>query len=324
MLGFRDLVRRSRQQTTRCKCTESGRFDCTLIVIARDEAPYIAEWLAFHRAVGFSRILVFDHASMDDTPAVVARAAAADPAISLHATPTLLGASPQIAAYTAGMGLVRTPWVAFLDVDEFLVPWRDGSLSDYLARVPEDVSAVHINWRSFGSSGLAGPGYGFVTEAFTRCAPPDWAYQTHYKTLARSAHVRAVQVHEVLLTAGRRTLSDFTDVPADATGMADRIVYDGIQLNHYQCKTWVEFVARMHLPSAGNPRGPRADDLALRYNLLDRNEIEDRSTSLFREAMRVRWAALSGSRRPIRAQAAAARVLSRLIGRGFDAPNLAA
>ncbi|SDN52990.1 Glycosyl transferase family 2 [Methylobacterium phyllostachyos] len=304
--------------------TESSRFDCTLIVIARDEAPYIIEWLAFHRAVGFSRILVFDHGSTDDTPVLVARAAAADPAISLHAIPILLEASPQIAAYTAGMALVRTPWVAFLDVDEFLVPWRDGSLSNYLARVPEDVSAVHINWRSFGSSGLATPGYAFVTEAFTRCAPPDWAYQTHYKTLARSEHVHAVQVHEVILTAGRRTLSDFTDVAADATGMADRIAYDGIQLNHYQCKTRVEFMARMHLPSAGNPRGPRLNDMALRYSLLDRNEVEDRSASLFHAAMRERWTVLSRPRGPLRARAAAARVWSRLIGRGFDATNLAA
>ncbi|MGU3541810.1 glycosyltransferase family 2 protein [Methylobacterium sp. A52T] len=301
----------------------ASRFDCTLIAIARDEAFYIAEWLAFHRAVGFSRILVFDHGSTDDTPAIVARAAAADPAISLHAVAALDGASPQIAAYTAGMALVATPWVAFLDIDEFLVPWQDGALPRYLARVPDDVSAVHVNWRSFGSSGVTAPGYGFVTEAFQRCAPSDWAYQAHYKTLARSEHVRGVQVHEVVLAAGRRTLSDFTDVAAGTTGMADRIAYGGIQLNHYQCKTWGEFSARMRLPSAGSPRGPRLDDLALRFDLLDRNEIEDRSASLFSRTMRARWAVLATGRAP-RARAAAARVWSRLADRGLLAPDFAA
>jgi hypothetical protein len=284
------------------------RCACTLIAIARDEAPYIAEWLAFHRTVGLSRILVFDHESVDDTAAVVARAAAADPAISLHTVvPAEPGMSPQIAAYAAGLALVRTPWVAFLDIDEFLVPWRDRSLPRYLARVPEDVSAVHVNWRSFGSSGLTAPGYDFVTEAFTRCAPPDWAYQAHYKTLARAAHVRGVQVHEPVLTAGRRTLSDFTDVAADATGTAERIVYDGIQLNHYQCKTRREFAARMRLPSAGNPRGHQLDDVTLRFSLLDRNEVEDRSASLFLQGMRDRWARLTTPPSLTRAEATGAR-----------------
>ncbi|MGE8131230.1 glycosyltransferase family 2 protein [Methylobacterium sp. NPDC080182] len=302
----------------------ASRFDCTLIAIARDEGPYIAEWLAFHRAVGFSRILVFDHASADETPAIIARAAAADPAISLHTVAAPDGVAPQIAAYTAGMALVSTPWVAFLDIDEFLVPWQDGSLPDYLARVPDDVSAVHVNWRSFGSSGLIAPAYGFVTEAFRRCAPSDWVYQTHYKTLARSEHVRGVQVHEVVLASGRRTLSDFTDVATDTTGMADRTAYGGIQLNHYQCKTWGEFSARMRLPSAGSPRGPRLDDLALRFSLLDRNEIEDLSASQFSQAMRARWAVLTTGRAPPRAQAAAARVWNRLAARDFLAPEFAA
>jgi hypothetical protein len=294
------------------KLIEARRSGCTLIAIARDEAPYIAEWLAFHRAVGFSRILVFDHGSIDATPLIVARAAAVDPAISLHGMPPTASVAPQIAAYNQGMALVDTPWVAFLDIDEFLTPWRDGSLPRYLARIPEDVSAVHINWRSFGSSGLITSDYGFVTEAFIRCAPSDWAYQTHYKTIARSEYVRRVQVHEVLVRAGRRTLSDFTDVAAEAIGRADRIAYDGIQLNHYQCKTWGEFAARMRLPSAGNPQGPRLGDLALRFSLLDRNEVEDRSALLFQRAVRERWAALTASRHPPRAQGARARIWSRL------------
>lgn len=294
------------------KRIEARRTGCTLIAIARDEAPYIAEWLAFHREVGFSRILVFDHGSIDETPSIVARAAAVDSAISLQVMPPTAGVSPQIAAYNQGLALVDTPWVAFLDIDEFLMPWQDGSLHGYLARVPDDVSAVHINWRSFGSSGLISPDYGFVTEAFVRCAPSDWAYQTHYKTLARSEHVRSVQVHEVVVRAGRRTLSDFTDVAADAIGRADRIAYGGIQLNHYQCKTWVEFAARMRLPSAGNPQGPRLADLVLRFNLLDRNEVQDRSALLFQRAVRERWTALTASRHPPRAQAARAGVWSRI------------
>ncbi|MGH1590614.1 glycosyltransferase family 2 protein [Methylobacterium phyllosphaerae] len=246
------------------------------MAVARDEAPYISEWLAFHLAVGFSRILVFDHGSTDETAALVGRAARHDRAISLHRVPDDHGGSPQIAAYAAALPLVTTPWVAFFDIDEFLVPWRDRSVSAYLTRVPPDVSAVHINWRSFGSSGRIRSDYGLVTEAFVRCAEPDWLYQAHYKTLARTAQIRQVNIHEVDTISGRRTLSDFTDVTFGTIGSADRVVYDGIQLNHYQAKTRAEFDARMRLPRADAPDVTRMNDRDLRWMLLDRNETEDR------------------------------------------------
>ena len=262
------------------------RNDCTLVAVARDEGAYIAEWLAFHLAVGFNRILVFDHGSIDDTTAIVRRAAERTPAVSLHAVPDEHGGSPQIAAYAAALPHVTTPWVAFFDIDEFLVPWRDGSVQAYLARVPDDVSAVHVNWRSFGSSGQTEPGYALVTEAFVRCAEADWQYQAHYKTLARTAQIRHVNIHELDTRAGRRTLSDFTDVAPGTIGSADRIAYDGIQLNHYQAKTRREFDRRMRLPRADAPDVSRMDDRDLRWRLLDRNEVEDRAIGRFQPALR--------------------------------------
>lgn len=277
----------------RLRALPGRRHACTLVAIARDEAPYVAEWLAHHLAVGFARILVFDHGSRDDTAAIVARAARRAPGVSLHPVPAETLGTPQLAAYAAGLALARTPWVAFLDVDEFLVPWRDGSVPAYLAHVPDDVSAVHVNWRSFGSSGRAGPGYGLVAQAFLRCAEHDWAYQGHYKTLARRAHVCAVNIHEVSLSAGRRTLSDLTDVPPDAIGSAGRIAYGGIQINHYQAKTRPEFDARMRLPRADAPDVARDADRDLRFALLDRNEVEDRAALAFRVAT-AKWLARIG------------------------------
>lgn len=266
-----------------------SQYDCTLVAVARDEAPYIAEWMAFHLAVGFTRILVFDHGSTDATAAIVSRAARRERAISLHRVPAEHGGSPQIAAYAAALPLVTTPWVAFFDIDEFLVPWRDGSVPAYLARVPADISAVHVNWRSFGSSGLSRMDYGLVIEAFVRCAEPDWLYQAHYKTLARTAQIRQVNIHEVDTVSGRRTLSDFTDVASGTIGSTDRVIYDGIQLNHYQAKTRAEFDARMRLPRADAPNVTRMDDRDLRWMLLDRNETEDRAIAQFLPALRAHF-----------------------------------
>lgn len=269
------------------------RHACTLVAVARDERPYIAEWLAFHLAIGFERILVFDHGSTDGTGAIVRRAAMRVPAVSLHAVPEEHGGSPQIAAYATALPFVTTPWVAFFDIDEFLVPWRDGSIQAYLARVPDDVAAVHVNWRSFGSSGHTEPDYDLVTETFVRCAEPDWQYQAHYKTLARTAQIRHVNIHEVETRSGRRTLSNFTDVAPGTIGSADRIAYDGIQLNHYQAKTRSEFDLRMRLPRADAPDVSRIADRDLRWQLLDRNEMEDRSIGQFQQMLRAKLAQIT-------------------------------
>jgi hypothetical protein len=269
------------------KILGASPHDCTLVAVARDEGPYIAEWMAFHLAVGFTQILVFDHDSTDDTASVVRRAARHEPAITLHQVPKEHGGSPQIAAYTAALPLVTKPWVAFFDVDEFLVPWRDGSIAAYLARVPNDVAAVHINWRSFGSSGMSDPNYGLVTSAFLKCAEPDWLYQAHYKTITRVKLIHKVNIHEAATVSGRRTLSDFSDVDQGTTGSADRISYAGIQLNHYQSKTRGEFEQRMRLPRADAPDVTRMDDRELRWLLLDRNEVEDRVIEKFQAALKL-------------------------------------
>ena len=122
-----------------------------------------------------------------------------------------------------------------------------------------------------------------------RCAEPDWLYLAQYKTLARTAQIRQVNIHEVDTVSGRRTLSDFTDVASGTIGSTDRVIYDGIQLNHYQAKTRTEFDARMRLPRADAPNVTRMDDRDLRWMLLDRNETEDRAIAQFLPALRAHF-----------------------------------
>ncbi|MFG1358490.1 glycosyltransferase family 2 protein [Xanthobacter pseudotagetidis] len=38
-----------------------------ICAIVRDEAPYVLEWVAHHRALGFDHIFVFDNESRDGT-----------------------------------------------------------------------------------------------------------------------------------------------------------------------------------------------------------------------------------------------------------------
>ncbi|WP_336487743.1 glycosyltransferase family 2 protein [Methylobacterium nigriterrae] len=268
----------------------------TLVGIAKNEGRYIAEWLAFHRAVGFGPILVYDNDSTDGTAATVTEIARRDPGIKLTAWPTG-DISPQVSAYNDSLRRVGTPWVTFLDIDEFMVPFAHGSIQGFLETVPEDVASVHVNWRCFGSGGRASDAYGLVTRAFTRGAEVSWDNHKHFKTLARTELATEVLVHDVRTRGGRRVLSDFTPLIGSSAGAADRVAHAGIQINHYQSKTYPEFRRRMANGNADAPAGHEArprDDSAERFAALDRNEVEDRRIRRFDRALDASLRRLTG------------------------------
>ena len=258
----------------------------TLVAIAKNEDTYIPEWIAHHLAVGFSKIIVYDDGSTDNTLEVLKHIARMCDAVSVKEVGSVgINESPQTKSYNDAVQDIKTDWTMFLDIDEFLVPYRDYSIGAYLMRAPSDVSSVHVNWRGFGSSGLTTKNYDLVVEAFTRCAPPNWSNHYHFKSVARTAFIEKVYIHNVDTKSGRRVLSDFGDFETLNNGISNRIVYEGIQINHYQCKTYEEFRARMEQGDANyhsTHEFKRRDGSYRRFLELDRNEEEDYAASVFK------------------------------------------
>ena len=264
----------------------SAPGSATLVAIAKNESRYILEWLAHHLAVGFSKIIVYDDASTDGTLAILRNVSRVMPVISIRTTAAVdLHASPQTTSYNHALKGIDTEWTMFLDIDEFLVPFRDYSIGAFLMRAPKDVSSIHFNWRSFGSNGRTDANYVLVVEAFTRCAPERWSNHHHFKSIARTALIEKVHIHNVDMIAGRRVLSDLNEFETSSNGMSDRIVYDGIQINHYQSKTYEEFRVRMGNGDANyhlnHPLRLR-DTSYERFLQIDRNEEENFEVFVFR------------------------------------------
>ena len=259
------------------------------MAIAKNEGPYILEWIAYHLAIGFSQIVIYDNESTDDTADLLIRvtrrvekvASVFWPSGRLH-----INDSPQTTAYNHAVASLWSDWVMFLDIDEFLVPFGDGSVQHFLARVPSEVGSVHVNWRGFGSSGVTTSDYGLVTTTFKRCAPAHWGNNSHFKSLGRTDLVKEVFIHNIVTTAGTRVLSDLQDFETYGNGMSNRIVHDAIQINHYQCKTYEEFRRRMNRGDANyHPSHylkPR-DDSLVRFGHLDENACEDSSIAMFHD-----------------------------------------
>ncbi|MBD8907157.1 glycosyltransferase family 2 protein [Methylorubrum zatmanii] len=264
----------------------------TLVAIARNEGAYLVEWLAFHLAIGFDRIIVYDNESTDDTRTLFKALGPRDLRLRRVPWPSPPGDSAQVLAYHHALVSLATPWVMYLDLDEFLVPFGYRDMASLIGALPADVASLHINWRGFGSSGHQGPGYGLVTRAFSHCAPLNWSNHYHFKTLARAKGITAVRIHDIRHNHGRRILSDGQTFSDTSEGTSDRIVYEGVQINHYQCKTLPEFQARMRRGDANYPNGHpgRIRDGSLeRFMVLDRNEMEDRAIRAFDTAFEAEY-----------------------------------
>jgi hypothetical protein len=200
--------------------------------------------------------------------------------------PSIGKKSPHREAYNDSLKqLGEFEWVTFVDIDEFIVPWGYANINEYLALVPPDVGSVAMNWRIFGSSGVDDANYRSVLRTFTRASDPRHGYQRHFKTVSRLADIKEVHVHDVDLLRGRLSYSDFSELQPSKRGTAEYPKYSGIQVNHYQCKTFAEFKKRMSLGNPNHPPGEgntsRLKDLEIRFKALDQNIVVDSKINKF-------------------------------------------
>ncbi|MEL6679448.1 MAG: glycosyltransferase family 2 protein, partial [Pseudomonadota bacterium] len=160
-----------------------------VVTTLRNEGPYILEWLAHYRALGFSDVLAFSNDCDDGTDAMLDRLAEMGALTHIR---TQRGArSVQWEALAEGSEHPVTraaDWILVVDIDEFLtIRAGSGRLADLLA---VQADGYVLGWRLFGSSGRVGFDPGPVLEQFTRAAPEDLTWPLRailYKCLYRNS-----------------------------------------------------------------------------------------------------------------------------------------
>lgn len=161
------------------------------VLLVRNEAAFLLEWLAHHQAVGFTDFLVLSNECEDGTDALLDRLDELG-----HLTHL-----PNPAPHEGGIqfaGLKRADkhplvaaadWILPLDVDEFVnIHVGEHTLSALLDALPE-ATAIPLTWRLFGNDDVVEYQDQPITEQFTRAAPRllDWPWRgAMFKTLYRN------------------------------------------------------------------------------------------------------------------------------------------
>lgn len=226
-----------------------------IVIIVRNEAAYLEEWLCYHLALGVDHVFLYDNGSTDDTAAVL------EPYVN-HGLLTLLHwplPGGQADAYNHALRFFgpSVDWLAFIDVDEFLVPLVDDDLPRLLDRF-DDAADIRVPRREFGFSGHRTRPDGLVIEAYTGIADVfgrDPARGPRVKTIARSREMAAIGIHTSTVAdapAAGRDLGDAGDASRETPGRrtARQDVVGLAQLNHYYTRSFEEFEAKRYRGSA--------------------------------------------------------------------------
>ncbi|GGB88225.1 hypothetical protein GCM10011363_01020 [Marivita lacus] len=179
----------------------------TLFSSLKNEGPFIVEWVAYHRVIGFDRIVIASNDCQDRSDGVLA---ALDREGLIEHRPNILYGklSPQMQAEAKARrdGVFRNgDYVMWLDLDEFLVPpERMPSVSDLVRALhARGGTSISINWRIMGDSGFAGLPNGFVLDKFTGTSKRFFRLSSPVKTLFRySDAVEQLHLHRPIWIQG--------------------------------------------------------------------------------------------------------------------------
>ncbi|MEM6888922.1 MAG: glycosyltransferase family 2 protein [Pseudomonadota bacterium] len=145
-----------------------------IISTMRDEGPYILEWLAFHRAIGFTDFLIYSNDCRDGTDLLLDRLDAKGSVT--HVRTDVLRRGPQKSAYKAAKQhplYEQADWVMASDVDEFLnIKVGEGRVEDLLTLYP-NADAIPVCWRMFSNNGHERFIDGHTIETLTDAEAPD-------------------------------------------------------------------------------------------------------------------------------------------------------
>ena len=160
-----------------------------ICAIFKNEAPYLREWVQFHRLQGFERFHLYNNESTDDWMPELWDLISSG-FVTIHDWP---GKAQQIPAYKDFIGKSKNQykynWVAFIDIDEFLY-CRSGRPVAQLLNDYNQYAAIEAGWICFGTSGHKTKPEGLVIDNYTMRAELSFEENTkHVKSVVRPVRV---------------------------------------------------------------------------------------------------------------------------------------
>lgn len=276
---------------------KSERRKVILFTQVKNEAPYVREWVFYHKMLGFTDIFILDNDSTDETPAILRRLESNGDVHHIVWPRVDENERPQLVAFElfqkANLEAQPLGWVLFSDVDEFLSLRRHKDVFDLISEYGE-YDAVALNWRIFGSSGYTTRPSGLVISSYLQRAYDSFPANRHVKTFVNLRKLRKFlgNSHYVSVEdASKYVFPDKTIFPMGFDFKAEAVTRPGNYadnlniacINHYLVKSkedWEQKMARGRVSAAKNSVSPIDDRY---FKIHDQNAVRDEYLASFCE-----------------------------------------
>lgn len=272
------------------------------ILGVKNEGAFLIEWLAHHRACGFTDFLVYSNDCSDGTDLMLDRLQTLGHLTHIRNDPPSSEGPQWSMLKSADKHPLRlaTDWIMVLDIDEFVnIHIGAHQISDVIAAAPQ-ATAFALTWRLFGNAGQIEMQDAPITATFTRAAPVTlgWPWRAQmFKTLFKNdGNYRKLGVHRP-----RSPKEDAAPHWCDGSGRAldaafhtnrlfsdyTRDNYQWVQLNHYPLGAVENYLVKADRGRANREASGFDMGYWIERNL---NEAEDRTiTALDSSALRAEY-----------------------------------
>ena len=239
----------------------------SICAICKNEERYIGDWINYHHKIGVDHFFLYENDSTDKTwDAIKAFPKEVVTAYKLS------GVRQQVVAYNNCVlqhrsGKVKARWLAFIDIDEYIVPHTTNNLQLFLKDY-ESFTALCAHWILFGSNGHKEYQPHSVVERFTKCQQ---GVNDHVKSIVNPKLTGMYHTPHRFHTIGKTVDENKKELasldPYPKGGTANKI-----QINHYSVKSYEECMYRKSYPRADT--GQQWDAKTF-FEAHDRNEREN-------------------------------------------------
>eukprot|EP01025_Chloroclados_australasicus_P069400 TRINITY_DN978_c0_g2_i15.p2 TRINITY_DN978_c0_g2~~TRINITY_DN978_c0_g2_i15.p2 ORF type:complete len:572 (-),score=58.59 TRINITY_DN978_c0_g2_i15:4171-5691(-) len=259
--------------TLRTQLLHNQQAYVALCLIARDEHPFIREWINYHNYIGVEKFYIYDHLSLPPMEPLLEEYIVSglvdytylslqwlEDDYNLDARPqyyngTVQKNSPQRWAHLDCLlqHKHKHKFMAMVDIDEFIVlnqgsekgylPVEAPNLPQYLSQF-EATGGVYMQWRHFGSSGHMSRPSGLVLESYLQCEEKHDSVTKSLKTIKHMVNTKYMQDLCIVHTCYTSVPSVNTEfVPASPKSHVPE-TWEGLALNHYIYKSQQDFAVK--------------------------------------------------------------------------------
>ncbi len=242
-------------------------YYASICAIAKDETLDLREWVTYHLAIGFEHIFLYDNNSK-----IAIRDTLSDFINSKLVTVINLdlNESQQLSAYYNCIKLFGdlTFWLAFIDIDEFIVPLKDNDVKDVLDDYKE-YAGLGVHWMIFSSNSHIKRPKSPVIYSYIKAIE----LNKHIKSIIQPKHVISpISPHHFKYKNGYFCVNEEKFIIPNFQSYP---IANKIRINHYYYKSQEDFEDKIKRGLATKSKSSNERDTKIFYNHLNLATFEN-------------------------------------------------